>query len=121
MACSNRYEKAYVVDLIRGDTWSGLKFTVSRVDAVYNEATVKWQIRNAPDGDIVLTKNIMPESQEGDTIVFTCSLTSEETRLFNNAVLQSDVQISIPGGSDEADDVRTPIAIKFRVTKDLTR
>lgn len=121
MTCSTRYEKAYEIDLIRGDTWQGLRFTVTREGAVYTDATVKAQLRIVPDGDIVLTKNITPESAEGDTITFVLSFTSQETRTFSSPILQCDVQITIPGGSDEADDVRTPIALKFRVTKDVTK
>lgn len=122
MSCSNTYDYQREVPIIRGDRWQGIRFTVSRADDPdYSDATVKWQLRRAADGTILLSKNIDPEEANGTHIIFVVSLTAAETRALNDTVIQSDVQITIPGGSDEDDDVRTPIYLKFRLTKDITK
>jgi len=118
MSCSNHYEFQTEVTVIRGDTWQGIRFTVSRAGADYTTATVKWQLRAAADGTVLISKNITPESAAEGQIVFRVDLTSVETTKLNQSVVQSDVQITIPGDDD---DVRTPIAIKLLVPKDITK
>lgn len=108
------YELIIEQKILRGDTWDGINFVITKPGTDYTTATVKAQFRNAPDENVILSKTITPNSAGMNTIDFDITLTAEETKSFKSHV-QTDIEITVN------DDVRTPILIKFTVTKDITK
>lgn len=109
------YESEQSVDIIRGDTWDGIEFTVIKAGVDYNGAFVKVQYRAFPDGPVFLEQDIAPSLATFNQIIFRVSLTAAQSSLFNSKKVYADTQITTYYG-----DNRTPILIKFNVTKDIT-
>jgi len=102
--------------ILRGDTWKGIEFTVNTAGVDYTGATIKTQFRETPDDTPLLTKAIMPTVAVVGQIVFTVALTAAETKLLDKKNIQTDTQITTVAG-----DVITPVLIKFSIQKDTTQ
>ncbi len=109
-----KYEQTYNENIISGNTWDGYDFSIAKPGRNYTGASIKAQVREKPNGPVLLTKTITPDVAINELIEFTFGLTATET-----AQLQSNCEadIQITAGSD----VRTPILFKFTVTKPITQ
>ncbi len=109
------YEQEVENDIIRGDTWDGIEFTITKAGTDYNGAIVKIQYRAFPDGPIFLSQVVVPTISTFNQIVFRVALTAAESALFNSKKVYADTEITTYYG-----DRRTPILLKFNVIKDIT-
>lgn len=110
-----KYEVEESVDIIRGDTWDGIEYTVTRPGIDYGYAVIRANFKAYPDGPNFLSKEITPSYTSNGQIIFTISLSKDETALFNGSKVYSDIEITTVDG-----DRRTPILIKFSIIKDIT-
>jgi hypothetical protein len=108
------YEQTYTEEIISGNTWDGYDFSIAKVGTNYTAATIKVQIREKPEKELILEKTITPDVAINELIEFTFALSANDTaKLKGNC--QADIQIT--AGSD----VRTPILFNFTVTKPITK
>jgi len=107
------YEKKLIEKIIRGDTWDGYEFTLTRAGIDYAGATIRATFKNKIDGKVFFTKTITPTATGSGTITFTFSLTAAETADLKD-VVYTDIEITT------SVDVRTPISFMFTVINDIT-
>ncbi len=108
------YETELEQDLIQGNNWEGMTFTVTNSEIDYTEATIRAQFRESIGGDIFLTKEITPEITSSNEINFTFDLTAAESKLLESPKVYTDIEITTPTTR------KTPILITFTMISPIT-
>jgi hypothetical protein len=108
------YQLTLNENIIRGDTWDGIEFTINKPSIDYTGATIRVHVRRQVDSAILIEKSIAPTTAINGQVVFTFALTNTETALLNSNGV-ADIEITANG------KVETSILIQFTVTKDVTK
>jgi hypothetical protein len=109
------YQLTLTENIIRGDTWDGIEFTIVKGGTNYTGAQIKVQFRRQVDATVYVDKTITPTTAINGQIIFTVALNAAEAALLNSDCV-ADIQITTADAK-----VETSILININLTKDVTK